>query len=430
MKNKLKPLLLIVAMLLVIYPSLPAQAKVQSFASMNMELTLPDDALVLIKDTPNTDPLWKEAGIADPKGEKENFDSMGVQALIYDPKTSTSVRILQKQSKKSKDIFHLSLLSDEELKDFLDTFTTIDDPNTSYTIEEYPQQEIPFFRFVLNVKKDGLLYTEIIYATIANGSMISYDIYKENSNNAVDESFIKELVAGTHFTELMDKAEFEKTQRNATLLSIAVLLFITIAIIVIIFIRKKHKARLSIQKKQRIQELSKFYSEQRQNEEANIKDTPLLVNHTMYSEAVVKQFNTYDRFLHHLPVWIISFVLFIVLLKILLNSGAYFGLLISIVIFIVFLYFQGFQYEKSISKTMKGFEKNKSMEAIYTFYDNYYTLGGIQSTSKYPYIQITEIKEYKNFVYIYLGEGKAHYLQKDGFDKGFDEFKKLMKDRK
>jgi hypothetical protein len=165
-----------------------------------MELTLPENALVLTKDTPNTDAQWKEAGVLDPKSEKSNYDSMGVQALIYDPNTSTSVHILQKQSKNSKDIFQLSLLSDAELNEFFKTFATIEDPNTTYTIEKYPQPETPFFRFSLNMTKDGTSHSEVIYGTIVNGYTISYDIYKPNSNAPIDESFIKELVAGTHFT--------------------------------------------------------------------------------------------------------------------------------------------------------------------------------------------------------------------------------------
>jgi hypothetical protein len=42
-------------------------------------------------------------------------------------------------------------------------------------------------------------------------------------------------------------------------------------------------------------------------------------------------------------------------------------------------------------------------------------------------VLITEIKEYKDCIYLYLGSDRAHYLKKDGFEKGLEEFEKFIK---
>jgi hypothetical protein len=80
-------------------------------------------------------------------------------------------------------------------------------------------------------------------------------------------------------------------------------------------------------------------------------------------------------------------------------------------------------------KIMKAYEHHKSKEATVQFYEDYYILSGIQSSGKNPYLQITEYKEYKNYIYLYLGSDRALYLNKEGFDKDLEEFRKFILDK-
>ena len=82
--------------------------------------------------------------------------------------------------------------------------------------------------------------------------------------------------------------------------------------------------------------------------------------------------------------------------------------------------------DKNTKKIEKTFGHSKSKEAIAQFYEDYYILSGVQSSVKNPYIQITDYKEYKNYIYLYLGSDRALYLDKNGFDKNAAEFRKFI----
>ncbi|MGB8454695.1 MAG: YcxB family protein [Anaerocolumna sp.] len=424
MKNKiLSRLLITVVLILTLYPSFQVQAKVQEFTDLYLELNLPEDTVILTKDTPNTDEQWKTAGITDPKSEKDSFTDMGVQAILFDPTTKTTVRLLQKQSSETKNIFNLSLLSEEKLTEFFSGLTGSSDETTKTAIAKYPHQEATFFRYSVEMTQNGQPLSELIYGTIVNGSSLTFDMFKKNITDPFDESFVKELVAGTHFTKLLDKAEVEKQERESIIRLIIGFVILIAIIVVWILISKNKRKKLDIIKKNKTEALTRFYIEQTQNEEKNIKDTVLFSNRTKYTEEIIKNYCYYNEFIKKFKFWISMAVLYIVILALLVNTNnAIFGFPIAIILLFVFIYYQGIRIEKLVNSMMKIYDKKKSMDAVFTFYEKYFTLSGIQFISKYPYSQITEIKEYKNYIYIYLGPEKAFYLKNDGFEQGTDNF--------
>ncbi len=428
-KNRLTYLFLLFTMIFAFYPASQAQAEVHSFSAQSMEITLKDNTLLLTSETLSSDPLWKEAGIVDPSNEIKIMKQMGVQALLYDPDTATTVRILSKQTNDSRKIFHLSLLSEEELNAFLNSLFTAPDENTTYTIEQYPQNELPFYRLTLQVSKDGSDYSEVIYGTIANGYSITYDCFVENSTEPINESFLKELVAGTHFTVFKDKAETEREQRAATTFLIVAAAILIGAILVWIFIRRSLNKKQKLIKKQRSEKLAHFFTIQREREEHGLKDTPAFVNRTAYTEETIMTFYTYDRLWKHLKLWIVTAIVFSVLLFSFYTANSIWFCIIAIAVLVIFIFYQYFQTEKVINSEIKAYKSHKNHQAVFTFYDDYYTLSGIQSSSKYPYLQITEVKEYKDYIYLYLGSERAHYLKKDGFEPDTVNFSDYIKDR-
>jgi hypothetical protein len=394
-----------------------------------MEVTVPEDTIIITADTPNADEQWKKAGITDPKAEKENFSEMSVKAILYDPSSATTVRLMQKQTSDTKELFHLSLLSEDELTAYLDTLFTSTDENTTFTMEKYAQQETPFYHLSLEATKEGVLSSETLYGTIVNGYSISYDLFVKNNTEPLDESFIKELVAGTHFTEILDKAEVEQQRQKALVyLAIAIIVIIGIIIAWVLLSKKAGRKKLAI-KKLKTEELSRFFIEQRQREEKNIKDASIYLNRTKYTEEAIKNFYIYDIIFKHIKVWIITTIMLLLSIYTLFTSGSLLGGGIIIVIVVVFLYYKGFQIEKIIARDLKAYKKNKNTEAVFTFYEEYYTISGIQSISKYPYVQIIGIKKYKDYMYLYYGTDKAHYLKKDGFEQGLAEFETFIKER-
>jgi NADH:ubiquinone oxidoreductase subunit 6 (subunit J) len=402
------------------------QAKVQSFSALYMEVTLPENVIILTPETSNIDPMWGEIGITDPAAEKKTMQEMGVQAVLYDPTTAATVRVMSKHNSDSDEVYNLSLLSEDELTAYLDKIFATTDENTTYTIEKYEHSELPFYRLDLHLSKEGTEYSEVVYGTIANGYSISYDIYEKNNTEPLDESFIKEVVSGTHFTDFLDKAEVERQQRKALTNLIIVVCGFLVLLVAFFVLRSRSRKKENLKKKVKTEALSRFFTAQRQNEEQNIKDTPIFSNRTKYSEDLIKTFYTYDRVWKRLKLWIATVAILLLLIASFYSTGSIYVCIIAVGVAAVFVYQYYSQTEKAILREVKAYKSSKNSEALFTFYEDYYTLSGIQSSSKYPYIQVTEIKEYKEYIYIYLGSERAHYLAKDGFEHGLEEFKSFM----
>ena len=428
-KNRLRYLFLLFAISLVLYPATHVQAKVENFSNLHMEITLPEDTIVVNKDTPNTDMIWGQIGIKDPITEKKSMQEMGVQAILYDPATTSTVRVLSKRNSNSDKVFNLSLLSEEELDAYLDTIFTAPDDKTTYAIEQYDHPELPFYRLNLQLSNEGANYSEVVYGTIANGYSISFDIFVKGNAVVLDESFIKELVTKTHFTAFLDKAEVEAQERKA-ILTIVVIIGLILVVLVLLFLFNRRTKKIQDKKKKEKSELlTQFFIVQRQREEQNIKDIALFTNRTKYSEELIKTFYVYDRVWRRIVFWVTTVIILLLLIVSFYTADSIFVCIISVGVVVVFIYQYYSQAEKAIAREVKAYKSHKSSEAVFTFYEDYYTLSGIQSSSKYPYLQVTDIREYKDFIYIYLGSDKAHYLSRDGLEHGLAEFKSFMKDR-
>ncbi|MFU0828148.1 MAG: YcxB domain-containing protein [Lachnoclostridium sp.] len=430
MKTKLFSRLFALAILLaVIFPPFHVQAKEVEFPEISIKLTIPEQTVVLTSHTPNTDENWKVAGITDPKSEKKTMNNMGVVAILYDKNSNSTVRLMEKYSGTTRKIFHLSLLSEKELDEFLESFTSDTDRNEKATIEKYSHPEIPFYRYTLKVEQEGDTYQEIIYGTIVNGCAVNFDTYAKNNKEPIDESFIKELVAGSHFTEFLDKAEVEKQERSFRIRVIIFLIVSAGLITAAVFYNRKKRRKLNEAKAAKADALSKFYTEQKKKEEQNIKDPVLFVNRTRYTEEVIKDYFYYNEIFHKLKTWIIVAVCFLLILVMLYQTKySFISCSIAVILLFAFVYYQGIRIEKLIKQTMNVYHKNKNTEAVFTFYEDYFTLSGIQYLSKYPYLQITEIREYKDYIYLYNGPDKAFYMKKDGFDKDVNDFIKFIKE--
>ncbi|MGF7145537.1 hypothetical protein HNQ56_003980 [Anaerotaenia torta] len=414
---------------LAILPAPSAQARVQDFSELYLELTLPEDALVLTPNTPNTDETWGKAGIFDVASEKKSMSSMGIKAIFFDPETKTLVRLLQKQSSQTDEIYNLSLISGQEREAFFQSLVETEDETTKATIETVPHEEAIFFRYHLQVTQSDTTATEVIYGTIVNGYTYSYDIYQSGSTAPIDETFIKELVDGTHFTLFLDKAEVEKQRKDAAnrlIIQLAALILVIIVWSILVRMRNKKQKVL---KSQRSDALARFYAAKRQREESNVKEEVLFTNRTKYSEDVVKDFYQYNHSTKKIKIWITVAIAFLLVLFLLYRSSAgLLGCIIAIVLMFIFIYYQVINVEKLIARTMKSYDKTKGMVAVFTFYSDYFTLSGIQYISTYPYLQITEIKQHKDYIYLYLGPEKALYLKKDGFEGDPEACLKLMQE--
>jgi hypothetical protein len=423
-------LILLVLLVSLLIPSTGVQAKVQNFESLYMEVATPEDTIIVAADTPNENELWSKIGVMSPKEEKKVLNQMGVRAILFDPHTRSSIKLIQKSSEKSSEIFNLSLISEEERQEFLESIFPSPDDSTTLHVAPYSQPEQPFFRIEFEMKKENIHAREIIYGTVVNGSMIYYDLYKENAAAPLEESYIKALVEGTHFTNFLDKAEVERQGRQSAILLAAGTGAIAVIVIVWVILSSRRNKRKFAVRKERTAALSRFYQDQRLKEEQAIKTPVLYTNRTVYSEEVIKHFCLYNTVFHHIKIWITTAAAYLLLLILSYQSNqAWIGYILSTIAVFFLVLTQSVQIEKNAKKIMKAYEHHKSKEATVQFYEDYYILSGIQSSGKNPYLQITEYKEYKNYIYLYLGSDRALYLNKEGFDKDLEEFRKFILDK-
>ena len=86
---------------------------------------------------------------------------------------------------------------------------------------------------------------------------------------------------------------------------------------------------------------------------------------------------------------------------------------------------------KKLRKThIALFRKAKTQTNEYMFRDKDFRISGIQSSSVYPYFQITNLGESQHYFFLYFGEDMAYYVAKDGFTQGTEEeFRKFIQKR-
>ena len=429
-KKLLLPFVILSLVILMNIPSAYAQAKLQDFSSIYLELNLPDDTVVLTKSTPDEDPAWYKAGITDPGKEKKEFKTMGVQAVLYDPGTDTTVRLLQKQSKDSRKIFNLSLLNENEFDDFLNNLFQATSEDVTFQIDKYTHPEVNFFRLSIHLIKDGVSHTEVIYGTIMNGYSITFDQYVGNTAPPVDETFIKQLVSGAHITEFLDKATVEKQERIINIIFYSVVAAIVILLLVLLATHKSRKKKASEYQKKKGQAIEQVYLTIRKREEENFLGNILFTNHTKYSISVVKTFIYYDRLIKNIKNWILPIILYLLLMISMFLSDASLILYVAaLVTFFVVVYFQGIQIDKAVKRQVNIYGDKINEDAVFTFYDEFFTLSGIQSITKIPYLQLVEVKEYKEYIYMYTDKNTSFSLNKNGFDQNKDEFLRFINDK-
>lgn len=427
MKKLIQKLLVIILITQFMVPISVAHAEVLTFPALNMELNIPKETIILTMDTPIADETWKLAGINDPISEIKTMKQMGVKAILFDSITKTRVSILSKQTQQSEEIFHLSSLSEEELNNFLSNIIE-QDANTTCQVEKYLQKETTFFRLYIETLQNNLKYKELVYGSIVNGSIISFHIYQDKAEATMNESYVKSLVDGVHFTKYFDKTEINEQEQFATTFRTVSTVVLLITLVAWILLLRKRKQKYNALAKRRAEEISKFYSKKK--ETGDTKSTILFHNRSEYSKKVFQTFFLYHEVISKTKQWIILSALCIVTFILFHMAGS--GLLsyLQIVALILILvYIKKVSIEKQVNREIKFFNLSERLEMKFQFFEDYLSMGGNSQTTKYPYLQIIKVREYKNYIYLYLDINKAIYLNKDGFDPKAEDFITFIKQK-
>lgn len=418
---------LVLCLCLSLFAGTTAHAAVTEFPDLYLELTTEDDIIILTPDTLSGDPAWKSAGITDVSAEKKDMKKRNGYAILYDPKTQTKVQLLCKSSEESINIFNLSEASTQAKKTFYDTLLT---PNTesgkdgapeiNVTVDEIPG-DMTFFRMEAKIGGEQPM-TEVLYSTIYNGLLLSFDTYTKTPTIPIDETLQKSLMNSIHITKVMTRAEYDKLQRESMIRSLIFLAAIVLMTVGLILYSKKKRKNLEEKKQNKSNAMLNYYTKKKEQEGSGLKQSLIAENTTTYTQELISQFCHYTNYARRWKFWVYTGCLYIILLLLIfMKNGLNLTFLLVAVIMLVILCVQYFRVEKQVDFLWKPYASSNSKTAQFHFYEDHVTMTGINGYTDYPYMQITDVQEYKNFVYLYLATDRGLYLSKDGFTKDYKE---------
>ena len=395
-------------------------AKVTTFSNLYMDLDVDDSILCIEVGTSNGDPIWEQAGVLDPAAKKKEISKLSATAYIYDTATHASAILTGKTTKESTDLFNLKEVTEEAKQQFYSNLIAPATGDMTATVEDYDGGEVPFFKLHISVSGANK-QEEVVYGTIYNGAAIYFDS-TDMSIDKINEEFLQKLVAGTHFTKTFTKEEYDAMVQKQFRRILAFFFGAILIFILLVFRNRKKKAKQAELKQKRADALHAYYEKQKQNNTIGAPKKVIFENHTTYTEAMVRQFGIYNNYIKRLPTLCLTIVLYLALLIILFVSGG-FTIMFTIVLaaMIGMFYWQYYRVEKLGDQVWKGYKNAKTQVADLLFYDDHFTLSGVEYMSEFPYEQIVEISTYKNYIYLYMSEDRAIYLEKDKFSIEYDK---------
>ncbi|WP_312372679.1 YcxB family protein [Lachnoclostridium sp.] len=399
-------------------------AQTMTFDDLYMTLEISDDFIVLTPDTPRNDGRWAEAGIIQIDSKLKEFNDMGVRAMFYDKKSNTSVTMMVKTSSKTREIVNFINMTDTELQEYFDTLVGKDSEKLVSTVEEYKHKQTPFFKLRIQSKEGESPVSEVIYGTIMNGKSFGFDVFKEGSYiQDEEEELVRSLVDKVSFTKILDASELSQVTEIGFKDFAAPVLFILIIVTIMIIFNKKNKKASQIKKKIS-QDMQEYRLNRKKLEEAGelTKEEVLFTNSTEYHDQAIKTYCMYNHFFKRIGFWIYVIVLYLIILgySLFFTISTWITIIVTIA-GVAYGYYQGIAVEKMSEAMKKRYENSRSKNAITKFYDDYFTVSGIQYISDFPYVQVTEVRKYKNYIYLYLGSEVAYFVDVTTFNKTEEE---------
>ena len=436
---------LLCAVLLAVGCAFPAFAGTKTYTidEMNMTVEMPDDLYVFEREdfnllAPHED--LEAAGFDDAEEQLQTMQDYGIYLTAVTKDKSMTINISKKQSSTTESVFDLSLLSDEEFEEFLDTMRSDEDEQDeeikAYEISRYEgEAERPFF--TLGLRMQGDTYGDVeepCYVTLVNGFTITVDGVTEGDMTEEQDAILRAITASVHITEVLEKPTVElNAETLITLLFPIVLILVIIGALIVLRVRRKHymKERAVLADK-----LTEYRKERRRLEqEAEESGVPMeeppavCRNKTAYTEEAAHAFVRF-HFSHRKLLTMIGygFVVLLILASVIFVDSEWYMRLIFFAAAVALVVWMCMIPGKLFNNVAATFKKARVKANEYTFREDDFRVSGIQSASLYPYFQITRAYETKKYFYLYFGEEQAYFVAKDGFTSGgADALRELLR---
>ncbi len=442
MKKPLKKLLCLVFCALLI-AALPLSARGVGageeylIEKENMSFTFPENVIVLSNDTPINSPDWADAGITDPAEYYQRYDDLGAAAHFVSPGGRYNVYLAKKDSLAVSSIYNLTLANDEILAAVLDDYAKINMNDGFDSAAEFVM--IGDYRFVqdrIHFQNETTTMDEMSYMTVMNGLSYTFSTHVYGALEQGDLDFLKMVVTALRFTKITEPPETD-TSVGALLRGLLPLILALAVLITLIIYLKVRSSRQKRRKKQIADGLSEFRANRKKLEEAGelTESETLFLNKTVHGDDALRKFAVFHAYRKNpatIPIYLISIALSVVIIVSLISRATdyWFGLLLFAVIALFSIYRLLTTSKKITRELLRSYQKYPNRVAIFSFRDDSFRLSGLQANGIYPYLQVTEGYETKEFFYLYFGEDHAYLVNKAGFALGSaSDFSGFLKEK-
>lgn len=417
---------------------------------LNITVRIPDSMYVFEKDTFTlNDPNLSKAGITDLNEFAAKFTDYNLFLDAISEDASLEIGFYKKETDETRSYYNLKDLSEEEYDEFLKKMQPDEayqeENNLSIQVESYDDHpETRFFITRIEMDKSESYnhsISEICYATIINGYTLTVDaVVLDGKISPEQEALIKQIVDSIHITKLIDKSEAQLSspltpQDYFTAIGSLILIVGVIIALIVTHIRRKRAER---ERRLLADKLAQYRFEEQEKQEQAEKEGRTLPepeticsNHTEYSEAAVRSFIAYHMSHRRLSTILIYTVVSIafLLFAALSNMDTVMRILMAALAIIILIW--EFLIPSKLKKAQMALLKSSPNKYNdYYFHKRDFRVTGMQSSSLYPYFQITHLGENKEYFFLYFGEETAYYVSKKGFtDTDANAFRDFIRER-
>lgn len=408
----LKKFLLLVLAVCVVF-----NGSVSTFASENMSVTneasyptqylkvnYPEDSVVLDQQLPASDPAWEKAGIVNVKNQKNIFKNNGITSMFCDIPTKSLVYYIT-NTQDTYETFDISSWTDERIVEYAKGLYGVAnaDENVELDFGIYNHSQTKFF--TIEIEENGDVYTHsLIYATIINGMLIEYFINNE-SVGGVNREYIEKIVDCSEFTRIMTKEEYDAEVERSWHILLTVFISIVALIVLLIVLNKIYKNKRKKRNEELADKILQFRN-RKQNGEVNISKILYTVESEYNSDMIDNfvNFNTWLKPIVKNLIWAAVYAFFTYLA---FKSETTLTIVVAIAAGVTLLYVIYSKAEKYKENLKKQYDIKAKKKAVFRFYEEYFTMSGINSISEFIYPQITSVRRYRGYMYLYMSDSYA-----------------------
>ena len=379
---------------------------VDTYNMQYLEITVPDSYIKLTSSLKDGDPSWSEAHIEKPSQAKDEYKTLNLVAAYFDPDANATVNFISKSSSVFN-VFDISQYDDQQMIDFAKTIVPQDESVKSADVSVYNHPQMKMFRIEFAFTGDNE-DKELIYGTIINGTLLQFSMdTKHIGTMTLNDDLLEKFVSNVHLTRIMTYEEYQENQKKG-LLTIAAFFGAGILLMLILFFISKFRQK---QKKKRVQAVSEelfAFRKKKQAGEVNISQ-PVYEIETNYDKKLLESYTTYNTWLRNIKRDLVLAAIYLLIVGYAVYLGSKIVLIIGIAAAVIILYLKYNGAEKYLDNLIKRYDlkKKKSITATYKFYDEHFTMTGIDSLSEYIYKQVFRVCNYQGYMLIYISEENA-----------------------